>query len=502
MRKCKLSISAILLLAVSYIAGGRQTLPPDSLFMHFCSRQQLDSAYNECSKEALKEKSDCKQALTDYLMAEWAYENSCFQLSEYYVNLVLSSKPDDMEIIADCLSRACILQQRKGNLEAAIEYAERCLDIDRDLGNPENISSSLNNIAGLYLTFGQSDIARQYIDEAIEVERPLGRDAYLAIRLGMASEIYLKLGLTCEALMYSDEAFHLDSLAGRNAKAAIRLCQRASAFSELGDDEAAGKDLRAAIPILKAANNLNSLSIAYAQVGEICLRSGRDREALDAFNKSIEYSTSIGNEYVEGRGRKGLWMLARKDSPSLALSQLERYNEIQARINTDKAAAELARFNVHYETLKKEHTIALQHQKLKWGTVCLVLLLVLMVVLFVAFLFYKRSSRLGEEKNAILIKEALERDRLLMLSRQNMEKELKEELAQLSSSAMPAVKLTAREIEIARLSAKGLLSKEIAARFNISQRTVETHKNNLYRKLGINNSAELVSYMHKAGLLS
>ena len=121
MRKCKLSISAILLLAASYIAGGRQTLPPDSLFMHFCSRQQLDSAYNECSKEALKEESDCKQALTDYLMAEWAYENSCFQLSEYYVNLVLSSKPDDMEIIADCLSRACILQQRKGNLAAAIE---------------------------------------------------------------------------------------------------------------------------------------------------------------------------------------------------------------------------------------------------------------------------------------------------------------------------------------------------------------------------------------------
>ena len=130
------------------------------------------------------------------------------------------------------------------------------------------------------------------------------------------------------------------------------------------------------------------------------------------------------------------------------------------------------------------------------------LLLVLMVVLFVACLFYKRSSRLGEEKNAILIKEALERDRLLMLSRQNMEKELKEELAQLSSSAMPAVKLTAREIEIARLSAKGLLSKEIAARLNIAQRTVENHKNNLYRKLGINNSAELVSYMHKAGLLS
>ena len=490
------------MLLLSGAAYGRVfNYPPDSLYAHFCTRETLDSAYVECGKEAQQEETSCKQACTDYLMAEWAYENSCLQLSEYYVDKAISSRPSDKSLLADCLSRASILQQRKGNLAAAIDYAEQCLVIDRESGSPENTSSSLNNIAGLYLTFGQYDMAKRYIDEALEIERPLGRDANLALRLGMASEIYLKLDNAEYALRYADEDFHLDSLAGRGARAAIRLCQRASVLSALGQDPSAEKDLMAALPELRKANNLNSQSIAYALLGEIYLRAGRDNDAAEAFSQCVSLSTAIGNEYIEGRGQKGLWELYRKNSPSAALAHLERYNQIQARINSDKAANEMARFNVKYETLKKEQTIALQSQRLKGTIVAIGLLFLILISLCFVIVFYRRMSRLAEEKNAILVKEALDRDRLLMLSRQNMEKQLKEEISKLPETVLPAVKLTARELEIGRLTSQGLLSKEVADKLEISQRTVETHKNNLYRKLGINNNAELVSYMHKAGLL-
>jgi DNA-binding CsgD family transcriptional regulator len=52
-------------------------------------------------------------------------------------------------------------------------------------------------------------------------------------------------------------------------------------------------------------------------------------------------------------------------------------------------------------------------------------------------------------------------------------------------------------MQIAELSVKGMINKEIADNLGISQRTVEAHKNNLYRKLGINNNIELLQYMQK-----
>jgi DNA-binding CsgD family transcriptional regulator len=51
--------------------------------------------------------------------------------------------------------------------------------------------------------------------------------------------------------------------------------------------------------------------------------------------------------------------------------------------------------------------------------------------------------------------------------------------------------LTAREREVALLAANGLTSKEIAARLYLSKRTVDTHLDRIYRKLGVAGRDEL-----------
>ncbi len=53
--------------------------------------------------------------------------------------------------------------------------------------------------------------------------------------------------------------------------------------------------------------------------------------------------------------------------------------------------------------------------------------------------------------------------------------------------------LTAREAEILDLIARGLTSKQIARHLNISPYTVNTHRDNLRRKLGAHNGAQLAS---------
>lgn len=58
-------------------------------------------------------------------------------------------------------------------------------------------------------------------------------------------------------------------------------------------------------------------------------------------------------------------------------------------------------------------------------------------------------------------------------------------------SAAESAELTAREEEIARLAASGLSNQDIARRLLISVRTVENHLHRAFRKLGVENRAEL-----------
>ena len=74
-------------------------------------------------------------------------------------------------------------------------------------------------------------------------------------------------------------------------------------------------------------------------------------------------------------------------------------------------------------------------------------------------------------------------------------KAISRELDQLNSS--PSVHLSEREKEIARYCSEGLSAKEIAEKLQISTRTVESHKNNIFRKLGISSTVDLVLLMGK-----
>lgn len=76
-----------------------------------------------------------------------------------------------------------------------------------------------------------------------------------------------------------------------------------------------------------------------------------------------------------------------------------------------------------------------------------------------------------------------------MILEANDNKQVIEECTQLTSS----------EIEIVRLIAGGLTTKEIASQKNISFHTVNTHRKNIFRKMGVSNASELIMHAIRAG---
>ncbi len=68
------------------------------------------------------------------------------------------------------------------------------------------------------------------------------------------------------------------------------------------------------------------------------------------------------------------------------------------------------------------------------------------------------------------------------------------------ASAAPHETLSDREFEVMRLLVAGASVTDIAARLNVSVKTVSTHKSNLMQKLGLDNPSELVRYAIRHGL--
>lgn len=65
----------------------------------------------------------------------------------------------------------------------------------------------------------------------------------------------------------------------------------------------------------------------------------------------------------------------------------------------------------------------------------------------------------------------------------------------------PPVPLSARETEITKLLAQGHSNKDVAQQLGISVKTVDTHRTNLMRKLGLHSITELVRYAIRHGLV-
>lgn len=77
--------------------------------------------------------------------------------------------------------------------------------------------------------------------------------------------------------------------------------------------------------------------------------------------------------------------------------------------------------------------------------------------------------------------------------RTEIEAFIRERDPQSRTDAHPESSLTRRELEIFRLVGEGLPNKQIAARLFISQRTVESHRKTIARKMGMSGS-ELVRH--------
>jgi two-component system, NarL family, invasion response regulator UvrY len=71
-----------------------------------------------------------------------------------------------------------------------------------------------------------------------------------------------------------------------------------------------------------------------------------------------------------------------------------------------------------------------------------------------------------------------------------------------SGDGDPARSLTARELQVMEMLARGLTNREIAEHLGISGKTVDTHRGHVLKKLGVRNNSELTTFAVKHGFIT
>ncbi len=481
-------------------------------------KERLDIANNffKANEDYCEEKisfdGNSKPEYVDGMLYYWAadmeYNNGKFREAAITVEKSLKaySSVDDDEARADALSLAILAWHRLGDYTKAMEYAEETLKLDRKSGKSENIAMTLNMIAGTNLAANNAKAGVRYILEALSIDRKIGDKPALARHLGIASEIYMKIGQLDEALKHATEAVAIERENGDEGLVAVRMSQLGGVFVALKRINDARTTLLAAKGGLEKSGNSNSLSITLNQLAENELNDGKNGDAVKYLMQSLPLCRKTGNRHQLANTYHRLYEALKETDIKQASTFLEQYTSLEDSLYNEKCAQQLELFNVKYDVAEKENMIRTQKDELMLHRILVAGLVIAVIVIIVIALLLWRLAHNRGKMNKIMVKANMAKNSLMDIANDETAKEemspnLKDRILEVASDMenigeMPEIKLTRREKQVMDLFCQGKIAKEIADEMGISVRTVETHKNHIYHKLGINNTVELLRYAH------
>ena len=289
---------------------------------------------------------------------------------------------------------------RLGSFGKAAEYMVKCYEYDKANGEVKGLTSSLINLASMYVYAGEPELAEDYIKEAILNEYEIGRKDKLAMVHGKACDVYHAMGRDSLALEHADIAVAIATKDLDKKAEAIRRSQRAYPLESLGRYREALQDLRFAESVFREADMKQSLSIVCFQLGQEYGREGRTTLERQYLREAADLARDMDDLPLLQKVYSKLAESLKDSNPSAAYDYMKQSSSLQDSISRSKSDHALELFNIEYETARREKTIAeqnleLMRQKRHRSVLAIIILALLAGAIVTLFLAIKtrRSER-------------------------------------------------------------------------------------------------------------
>jgi len=249
---------------------------------------------------------------------------------------------------------------RLGAFDKAADYMNRCYEYDKASGEVKGLTSSLINLASMYVYAGEPDLAVNYALEAIENERGVGRADKLAMAYGKACDVYHALGRDSTALQYANLAVAIADKDLDELPQAVRRSQRAYPLEALKRYGEALQDLLFAEKVFRSRQARQSLGIVCFQLAQEYGREGRRDLERQYLREAAGITRELSDLPLLQKICRRMAISLQASDPAQAYLYLEEASALQDSISRSKSANALELYNIEYETARREQTISEQ----------------------------------------------------------------------------------------------------------------------------------------------
>jgi predicted ATPase/DNA-binding CsgD family transcriptional regulator len=345
----------------------------------------------------------------------------------------------------------------------AADCAQASLEACSESGAP-GAAGALRILALVSFRAGGQDEALARISAAVEAARADGDDWEAGISLAVKATIIARQGRLDEAEQAFAQA--LDELRDNNAWGVAQTLYGVGRLAAArGDHAAAIRDFREALQIYRAIDARPEIARCLAGIGGVALRRGDLELASSSLTESLQLSLATGQRLAIARGLEAFAVLAGAGGDLAGATRLAGA-ALALRVAAGHEPSSAARANLDD-------------------------------------LLELARRQLGPDAAAALLAQGkamspYDAARLAAVGTGEQAAGAAADLVQAAAPAPrsgPAAALTARELQIARLIARGLSNRGIAGELVISPATAARHVANIFSKLGFTSRAQVATWV-------
>jgi len=360
---------------------------------------------------------------------------------------------------------------------------------------------ALFQIARIYSELGDIDEARLYARNSLKFHDPQSLGHIKASRCSMIASLDIMAGQYEDALKSIEEGFEFTNEYVSSAIQSEMTLQKVLCLEGLGRTKETPELLDEIESLVKNTSDeqyLNHHTAVFLRLADRALERQDSITAKKYADSSLKHAKKFQDRIEEAESYRYLVKLSESSDSSLAKRYCAMADSLSYEPYLRKMAGKVAFNNLEFARRERDQKIKIQSLRITLLVTGLIFLAIALILCLVLLRKRDLATRLHKEQIASLKKSLEQREKLLAVANAVTDPVVRKNLSNAVGGIMGdlPVKLTNRELEVAKLAAQGLMNKEIAFKLGISTRTVETHRNNVYHKLEISNINELKYYLN------